>query len=251
MAACFVVNLAYSLSNTLKKRVGIFDADVYGSSIPTLLGLAGTQIAPVSAVTQPHNAPITPPKNIGIECMSLDFVAARSSPTQPFVWRGLIVMKALEHLLRNTKWTAIDYLIVDMPPGTGDIQLTIAQKLKVDAALIVTTPQHVAMQTAQKGAEMLKLMGIRILGNVQNMLFVECAKCGHKNYLHAPTEQAPNGEKMADKILAQIPHDPRLSRACDVGEPYTVLHRSSEVAHCFDDLAEKVVLLTHHEVLQK
>ncbi|MFZ1767155.1 MAG: iron-sulfur cluster carrier protein ApbC, partial [Candidatus Nitrotoga sp.] len=167
------VNLALALAAE-GARVGILDADIYGPSIPTMMGIKGE---PVSR----DGKSVEPMQGHGLQVMSIGFMI--QGEDVPMVWRGPMVTQALDQLLNQTRWDALDYLVVDMPPGTGDIQLTLSQKVPVTGAIIVTTPQDIALMDARKGLKMFEKVSIKILGIVENMSTHICSKCGHEEHI--------------------------------------------------------------------
>uniref|UniRef100_A0A8B9RFK9 Iron-sulfur cluster transfer protein NUBPL n=2 Tax=Astyanax mexicanus TaxID=7994 RepID=A0A8B9RFK9_ASTMX len=168
------VNLALGLTaNDQSKQVGILDADVYGPSVPKLMNLRGNP-------ELTDNNLMRPLTNFGIPCMSMGFLV---EDTAPIVWRGLMVMSAIEKLLRQVDWGLLDYLIVDMPPGTGDVQLSITQNIPIAGAVIVSTPQDIALLDARRGAEMFRKVNVPVLGLVQNMSVFQCPQCNHQTHI--------------------------------------------------------------------
>lgn len=168
------VNLALALAaNDSSKAVGLLDVDVYGPSIPKMMNLKG------NPELSPNNL-MRPLLNYGIACMSMGFLVEE---TAPLVWRGLMVMSAIEKLLRQVDWGQLDYLVVDMPPGTGDVQLSVSQNIPISGAVIVSTPQDIALMDAHKGAEMFRKVNVPVLGLVQNMSVFQCPQCKHKTHI--------------------------------------------------------------------
>ncbi|XP_035183631.1 iron-sulfur protein NUBPL isoform X2 [Oxyura jamaicensis] len=168
------VNIALALAaNDSTKEVGLLDADIYGPSIPKMMNLKG------NPELTPKNL-MRPLKNYGIACMSMGFLI---DETAPVVWRGLMVMSAVEKLLRQVDWGRLDYLVIDMPPGTGDVQLSVSQNIPVAGAVIISTPQDVALLDARKGAEMFRKVRVPVLGLVQNMSVFQCPKCKHETHI--------------------------------------------------------------------
>ncbi|XP_025058242.1 iron-sulfur protein NUBPL isoform X2 [Alligator sinensis] len=168
------VNIALALAaNDSTKSVGLLDADVYGPSIPRMMHLKGNPELTSQNLMRPL-------KNYGIECMSMGFLVEE---TAPVVWRGLMVMSAIEKLLRQVEWGQLDYLVIDMPPGTGDVQLSVSQNIPIAGAVIVSTPQDIALLDARKGAEMFRKVHVPVLGLVQNMSVFQCPKCKHETHI--------------------------------------------------------------------
>ena len=224
------VNLALALAAEGAK-VGILDADIYGPSQPLMLGLQGQR--PES----PDGKTLEPMEAHGLQAMSIGFLI---DPDQPMVWRGPMVTQALEQLLRDTRWNDLDYLVVDMPPGTGDIQLTLAQKVPVTGAVIVTTPQDIALLDARKGLKMFEKVNIPILGVVENMAIHRCSSCGHEEHIFG----AGGGERMAQEygvtLLGQLPLDIRIREQVDSGNPTVVSDPGSAAAQAYRGIARKV-----------
>ncbi|XP_073751159.1 iron-sulfur cluster transfer protein NUBPL isoform X5 [Callorhinus ursinus] len=168
------VNLALALAaNDSSKAVGLLDVDVYGPSIPKMMNLKGNPELSQSNLMRPL-------LNYGIACMSMGFLVEE---TAPVVWRGLMVMSAIEKLLRQVDWGQLDYLVVDMPPGTGDVQISVSQHIPISGAVIVSTPQDIALMDARKGAEMFRKVHVPVLGLVQNMSVFQCPKCKHRTHI--------------------------------------------------------------------
>ncbi|MDE2259385.1 MAG: iron-sulfur cluster carrier protein ApbC [Betaproteobacteria bacterium] len=225
------VNLALALAAE-GARVGILDADIYGPSQPTMLGIGGR---PESADGQS----MLPLMGHGLQTMSVGYLIDQD---QPMVWRGPMVTQALEQLLRDTQWNALDYLIVDMPPGTGDIQLTLAQKVPVTGAIIVTTPQDIALLDARKGFKMFEKVGVPILGVVENMSTHICSKCGHEEHIFG----AGGAEKMCTdfgtELLGALPLDIRIREQTDSGNPTVVAEPEGPISQIYRGIARRVVI---------
>ncbi|NWU69625.1 NUBPL protein, partial [Pterocles burchelli] len=171
--ADIVTNILFFLFLTQTKEVGLLDADIYGPSVPKMMNLKG------NPELTPKNL-MRPLKNYGIACMSMGFLIEE---TAPVVWRGLMVMSAVEKLLRQVDWGQLDYLVIDMPPGTGDVQLSVSQNIPIAGAVIISTPQDVALLDARKGAEMFRKVHVPVLGLVQNMSVFQCPKCKHETHI--------------------------------------------------------------------
>ncbi|XP_029454773.1 iron-sulfur protein NUBPL isoform X5 [Rhinatrema bivittatum] len=168
------VNLALGLAaNDMTKTVGLLDADVYGPSIPKMMNLNGDPEVSEKNLMRPL-------VNYGVACMSIGFLVEE---TAPIVWRGLMVMSAIEKLLRQVDWGKLDYLVIDMPPGTGDVQLSILQNIPISGAVIVSTPQDIALLDARRGAEMFRIVNVPVLGLVQNMSVFQCPNCKHETHI--------------------------------------------------------------------
>ena len=224
------VNLALALSRH-GARVGLLDADIYGPSIPQMLGIGGQQ--PHS----PDGKHIEALQAHGIALMSIGFLVDAESP---MVWRGPMVTSALEQLLRDTLWGELDYLVVDMPPGTGDIQLTLAQQVPTTAAVIVTTPQDVALADARKGIAMFNKVNVPVLGIVENMSYHVCSACGH----HEPLFGTGGGQKMAEQyhvaLLGQLPLHIDIRQHMDDGCPTVFGAPDGELSQTYLKLARRV-----------
>ena len=205
-------------------RVGILDADIYGPSQPLMLGLAGERPA------SPDGKHLRPLTSHGVSAMSIGFLI---DAEQPMVWRGPMVTQALTQLLTETQWGALDYLVVDMPPGTGDIQLTLAQRVPVAGAVIVTTPQDIALADARKGLKMFEKVSVPVLGIVENMSVHICSNCGHSEHVFG----AGGGERMAReyavRLLGELPLDARIREEADGGRPTVVAEPASARAEAY------------------
>ncbi|MBL0206651.1 MAG: iron-sulfur cluster carrier protein ApbC [Propionivibrio sp.] len=226
------VNLALALAQE-GATVGLLDADIYGPSIPQMLGLAGRQ--PESE----DGTSMDPLQAYGLQTMSIGYMIDVDSP---MVWRGPMVTQALEQLLNQTNWRDVDYLIVDMPPGTGDTQLTLAQKVPVTGAVIVTTPQDIALIDARKGLKMFDKVGIPILGLVENMSIHICAKCGNEEHIFGHG----GGEKMCRdydvELLGSLPLELSIRQLADAGKPTVVGAPDSRSADIYREIARRVAV---------
>ncbi|MFI5249460.1 MAG: Mrp/NBP35 family ATP-binding protein [Gemmatimonadales bacterium] len=222
------VNLAVSLARS-GARVGLMDADIYGPNLPLMLGVN----SPPPVVGQK----IIPLEAHGVKVISLGFLIDKD---QPAIWRGPIVMKIIGQFLGDVDWGTLDYFIVDMPPGTGDAQLSLVQSTSVHAALIVTTPQQVATGDALRGVKMFQRVGVPVLGIVENMSYFECPHCGKPSSIFG----AGGGERLAQEVglplLAQIPLDPRIVEGGDTGRPLVVAEPGSSAAKVLVALSERV-----------
>jgi ATP-binding protein involved in chromosome partitioning len=224
-------NLALALSAE-GARVGVLDADIYGPSQPTMLGISGK---PEST----DGRTLEPMENHGLQMSSIGLLI---DADQPMVWRGPMVTQALQQLLAQTNWKDLDYLVVDMPPGTGDIQLTLAQQVPVTGAVIVTTPQDIALIDAKKGLKMFEKVGIPILGIVENMAVHVCSNCGHAEHIFG----AEGGQKMAEQYgvdyLGSLPLDIRIREQADAGRPTVVADPASPITATYKAIARKVAV---------
>jgi ATP-binding protein involved in chromosome partitioning len=225
------VNLALALAAE-GARAGMLDADIYGPSQPTMLGISGR---PESL----DGKTIEPMRNHGVQASSIGFLV---DTDQPMVWRGPMVTQALEQLLRDTRWDDLDYLIIDLPPGTGDIQLTLAQRVPVTGAVIVTTPQDIALLDARKGFKMFEKVGIPILGVVENMSIHICTNCGHEEHIFG----AGGAERMCNEydteFLGALPLDRRIREQADSGMPTVVAEPDSRPAEIYRQIARRVAV---------
>ena len=223
------VNLALALA-VEGARVGMLDADIYGPSQPTMLGITDK---PES--TDGKN--LEPLMGHGIQAMSIGFLIDVETP---MVWRGPMVTQALEQLLNNTNWSDLDYLVVDLPPGTGDIQLTLAQRVPVTGAVIVTTPQDIALLDARKGLKMFEKVEIPVMGVVENMSTHICSKCGHEEHIFGEG----GGRRMAEQndvdFLGSIPLDIRIREQTDGGKPTVVADPDGRLSQIYRDIARRV-----------
>jgi ATP-binding protein involved in chromosome partitioning len=225
------VNLALALAAE-GASVGMLDADIYGPSQPMMLGIQGRPESKDGKTLEPM-------EGHGIQASSIGFMIDVDTP---MVWRGPMVTQALEQLLRDTNWRELDYLIVDMPPGTGDIHLTLAQKIPVTGAVIVTTPQDIALLDARKGLKMFEKVGIPILGVVENMAIHVCTNCGHKEHVFGQG----GGERMAKEYdieyLGGLPLDMSIRLQADSGKPTVVSDPDGDVANIYKAIARKVAI---------
>jgi ATP-binding protein involved in chromosome partitioning len=211
-------------------RVGLLDADIYGPSQPLMLGLEGQRpSAPDGKHLQPLSAH-------GIVSMSIGFLV---DAEQPMVWRGPMVTQALTQLLSETNWGALDYLVVDMPPGTGDIQLTLAQRVPVAGAVIVTTPQDIALADARKGLKMFEKVSVPVLGIVENMSIHVCSNCGHAEHIFGAGGGAKMAEQYGVALLGELPLDARIREEADGGRPTVVAAPDSPRAKAYFDMARR------------
>ncbi|HMV38531.1 iron-sulfur cluster carrier protein ApbC [Plasticicumulans sp.] len=222
------VNLALALAAD-GARVGLLDADIYGPSQPRMLG----------AMQQPESADgksIEPVIAHGVQSMSIGYLIEEETP---MIWRGPMATQALEQLLRDTRWKDLDYLVIDLPPGTGDIQLTLSQKVPVSGAVIVTTPQDIALLDARKGLKMFEKVEVPILGIVENMSIHICSNCGHAEHIFG----AGGGERMAaqydTKFLGSLPLDIRIREQADNGHPTVAVDPDGQVAGLYRHIARR------------
>jgi ATP-binding protein involved in chromosome partitioning len=222
------VNLALALAAE-GAAVGVLDADIYGPSQPTMLGIAGR---PESK----DGKSLEPMMGHGLQAISIGFLIDADTP---MVWRGPMVTQALEQLLKDTRWRDLDYLVVDLPPGTGDIQLTLAQKVPVTGAVIVTTPQDIALIDARKGLKMFEKVGIPILGVVENMSTHICPKCGHESHIFGTGGAARMCEDYGTELLGQLPLDESIREQADSGKPTVVADPDGKAAAIYRRIARR------------
>ncbi|XP_036209465.1 iron-sulfur protein NUBPL isoform X2 [Myotis myotis] len=226
------VNLALGLAaNDSSKEIGLLDVDVYGPSIPKMMNLKGNP-------ELSQNNLMKPLLNYGIACMSMGFLVEE---TAPVVWRGLMVMSAIEKLLRQVDWGHLDYLVVDMPPGTGDVQLSVSQNIPISGAVIVSTPQDIALMDAHKGAEMFRKVHVPVLGLVQNMSVFQCPKCKHKTHIFGADGARKLAQILDLDILGDIPLHLNIREASDTGQPIVFSQPESDEAKAYLRIAEEVV----------
>ena len=211
-------------------QVGILDADIYGPSQPLMLGLTGQR------PTSPDGKRLKPLSSHGVAAMSIGFLV---DPEQPMVWRGPMVTQALTQLLSDTEWGALDYLVVDMPPGTGDIQLTLAQRVPVAGAVIVTTPQDIALSDARKGLRMFEKVSVPVLGIVENMSMYVCSNCGHVEHVFGAGGGARMAQQYGVKLLGELPLDARIREETDGGRPTVVAAPDSPRARPYFEMARR------------
>ena len=225
------VNLALALSAE-GASVGILDADIYGPSLPMMLGISGRPESKAENTIEPMEAH-------GLQASSIGFLINEDSP---MVWRGPMVTSALEQLLRQTRWRDLDYLIVDMPPGTGDIQLTLSQKVPVTGAVIVTTPQDIALLDARKGLKMFEKVGVPIIGIVENMSTYICPSCGHEEHVFG----SGGGQKMCSDygvdFLGSLPLNISIREQSDAGRPTVVAEPDGPISMVYQQIARQIAI---------
>ncbi len=221
------VNLALALASE-GASVGLLDADIYGPSQPRMLGLRGRQ------PTSPDGKRLTPLKAHGIVAMSIGFLVDEA---QPMVWRGPMVTQALNQLIADTDWGELDYLVVDMPPGTGDTQLTMGQRVPVSGAVIVTTPQDIALMDARKGLKMFEKINVTVLGVVENMSTHICSQCGHEEHIFGAGGGARMAEEEGVPFLGSLPLDIRIREQADGGAPTVIAEPDGELAEAYRRVA--------------
>jgi ATP-binding protein involved in chromosome partitioning len=222
------VNLALALAAE-GAAVGVLDADIYGPSQPMMLGIAGR---PQST----DGKSLEPMMGHGLQAISIGFLIDVDTP---MVWRGPMVTQALEQLLKDTRWRELDYLVVDLPPGTGDIQLTLAQKVPVTGVVIVTTPQDIALIDARKGLKMFEKVGIPILGIVENMSIHVCPKCGHESHIFGSGGAERMCKEYGMELLGQLPLDESIREQADSGKPTVVADPDGKSAEIYRRIARR------------
>ncbi len=227
-------NLACALAAEGRK-VGLLDADVYGPSQPRMLGVSGRPQSPDGKL-------ILPLRNYGVTMMSIGLM---TNEDQAVVWRGPMLMGALQQMLNQVQWGALDVLIVDLPPGTGDVQMTLAQKAHLDGAVIVSTPQDVALLDARKGIDMFNQMGTPIIGMIENMSTHICSQCGHEEHVFGHGGVASEAEKLGLPLLAEIPLHLDIRLAADGGAPIVVSKPDSTQAQGFRNVAKDLIKAGH------
>jgi ATP-binding protein involved in chromosome partitioning len=225
------VNLAVGLAQR-GARVGLLDADIYGPSIPLMMGVDERP------TIDPTGRSILPFDRFGVSFMSLGFLVDKDAAV---IWRGPMVMKAIEQLLRDVAWGDLDILVVDMPPGTGDAQLTLCQKVRLSGAVIVTTPQDVALADAIKGVTMFRKVGVPILGIVENMSFFHCPQCGSRTDVFGHGGGRREAARLETPFLGEIPLDAAIREGGDAGRPVVTLDPTSTLSAAFLSLADKVL----------
>ncbi|MEL0438091.1 iron-sulfur cluster carrier protein ApbC [Phycobacter sp. K97] len=223
-------NLACALAAE-GRRVGLLDADVYGPSQPRMLGVSGRPASP-------DGKTILPMRNHGVTMMSIGLM---TNEDQAVVWRGPMLMGALQQMMMQVQWGALDVLIVDLPPGTGDVQMTLAQKAHVDGAIVVSTPQDVALIDARKGIDMFKQLHVPIVGLIENMSTHICSNCGHEEHIFGHGGVAAEAKKLNVPLLAEIPLHLDVRLAADGGAPVVVSKPDSPQAKAFQDVAKGLI----------
>jgi ATP-binding protein involved in chromosome partitioning len=223
------VNLALALAAE-GANVGILDADIYGPSIPTMLGLSGKP-------DSPDSKSMLPKISFGVQTISIGYLI---DPDQPMIWRGPMVTGALQQLLNQTQWHDVDYLIIDLPPGTGDIQLTLAQQIPVSGAVIVTTPQDIALIDAQRGLGMFEKVNVPILGLVENMSVHICSNCGHEEAIFGQGGGVAMAIKNKLDLLGSLPLDIRIREYADSGRPTVVADPDGRPTQIYKAIARKM-----------
>lgn len=222
------VNLALALTAE-GARVGLLDADIYGPSQPRMMNLSGAKL-------EQQGDGVKPVVNYGVQTMSIGYMIDEDTP---MIWRGPMVTQALNQMLRETQWDDLDYLIIDLPPGTGDTQLTLSQKIPVSGAVIVTTPQDIALLDARKGLKMFEKVEVSVLGIIENMSTHICSNCGHEEHIFG----AGGGQAMSDDynvaLLGSLPLDISIREHVDSGHPTVVANPDSKIAATYREIARR------------
>ena len=223
------VNLALAMAAD-GKRVGLLDADIYGPSIPLMLGIT-------EKPSQTASGMIAPLENHGIKCMSIGFLVDDATA---MIWRGPMATGALEQLIKDVAWGELDCLVIDLPPGTGDIHLTMAQRIPLSGAVIVSTPQDIALADARKGLNMFQKVEIPVFGLIENMSYFNCPHCGERTEIFSHGGARKEAEKLGMDFLGEIPLDIVIRETSDSGNPIVVSDPDSAHSKCYREIAEKV-----------
>jgi ATP-binding protein involved in chromosome partitioning len=223
------VNLALGLQ-TLDLKVGLLDADIYGPSQPRMMGISGRP-------SSPDGRRLLPMENYGIKVMSMGFMVPEDTP---MIWRGPMVMSAINQMLRDVDWGELDVLVVDLPPGTGDAQLTMAQQVPLSGAVIVSTPQDIALLDARKGLNMFRKVDVPVLGIIENMSYFLCPHCGERSDIFSHGGARREAEKLGTDFLGEVPLDMAIRETSDDGRPIVVSQPDSAHAATYRAIAERV-----------
>ena len=222
-------NLALALAS-LGLKVGVLDADIYGPSQPRMMGISGRPASPDGKVLKPM-------ENYGVKCMSMGFLVAEDTP---MIWRGPMVHSALQQMLRGVEWGELDLLMVDMPPGTGDAQLTMTQQVPLSGAVIVSTPQDIALLDARKGLNMFRKVDVPVLGIIENMSYFACPSCGHVSHIFDHGGARREAEKLGIEFLGELPLDMEIRETSDGGRPIVVSKPDSPHAQTYVAVAQRI-----------
>ena len=223
------VNLALGLA-AKGLKVGILDADIYGPSQPRMMGISGKPRSPDGKTLEPM-------QNYGVKVMSMGFLVPEDTP---MIWRGPMVMGALEQMLRDVTWGELDAMVIDLPPGTGDAQLTIAQRVPVTGAIIVSTPQDIALLDARKGLNMFRKVEVPVLGIIENMSYHVCSNCGHVEHIFDHGGAKREAARLGAEFLGELPLHIQIRETSDGGHPIVVSHPESEHAKAYRRIADRV-----------
>ena len=226
----FSVNFAVALSQ-LGQKVGLLDADVYGPSIPRMMGATGKP-----EVNQ--NKKLVPIERYGVKCMSIGFLIDTDTPA---IWRGPMVMKALEQMFLGVEWGSLDYLIIDLPPGTGDAQLTLAQNSKLSGSIIISTPQDIALLDAKKGINMFIKVKVPIIGLIENMSYFICDNCNEKHFIFSNNGARKEAENFNIKFLGALPLEKSLRIQSDEGRPCCIDDPNGSLSKKYKEIAEYII----------
>ncbi len=224
------VNLALALKN-LGYKVGIMDSDVYGPNVPIMLGAKKGEIK----VTQ--NQKIIPAEVHDLQVLSVHYLVQEE---QPLIWRGPLVAKLIDQFINDVEWDEMDYLVVDLPPGTGDVQISLAQKLNLKGGVVVTTPQKISQYDVKKAVNLFKAVQVPVLGVIENMAYVVCPKCGEKIYLFPEGGGKEISEKFGIPLLGTLPFYPDVSSMSDQGKPVLIENPEHEISKEFIKIAEEI-----------
>ncbi|MDE2166493.1 MAG: iron-sulfur cluster carrier protein ApbC [Alphaproteobacteria bacterium] len=222
-------NLALALA-AIGRKVGVLDADIYGPSMPRMLGITGKP-------TTRDGKTLEPMRNFGLACMSMGFLVAEDTP---MIWRGPMVQSALSQMLRDVNWGELDVMVVDMPPGTGDAQLTMAQQVPLAGAVIVSTPQDIALLDARKGLNMFRKVNVPVLGFIENMSYFLCPKCGERTDIFSHGGARKEAEKLGTEFLGELPLDVVIRETSDSGRPIVASQPDSPHAKVYKQIATRI-----------
>ena len=226
----FAVNFSVALKQ-LGNKVGILDADIYGPSVPRMMDISEKPKAN-------ENKKLIPLEKYGIKCMSIGFLIGEDTPT---IWRGPMVMKALEQMFNGVEWGELDYLIIDLPPGTGDAQITLAQSSKLSGSIIISTPQDIALIDARKAINMFKRVDVPVLGIVENMSYFICSNCDERHEIFSNGGAKKEAENFKTNFLGELPIDKSLRIQSDEGNPVCISDPESNISKIYLQIAEKVI----------
>lgn len=226
------VNIAVTLANHYNLNVGLLDADIYGPSVPRMMNISDHQ------PELDKNNLMIPVKNYNVGCMSMGFLVEEKSA---IVWRGLMVMNAIERLVFKTNWSNLDVLVIDLPPGTGDVQLSITQNLKLNGAVIVSTPQDIALLDARRAVEMFNKVNVPILGLVQNMSNFVCSNCGHAEHIFGSEGVDKLAKEINSEKLDDIPLNSDIRLNSDSGQPITIANDKHPASIVYKNICKKII----------
>ena len=225
----FAVNIAVAL-NQIGKKVGLLDADIYGPSIPRMMGISKKPVAN-------QDKKLIPLENFGVKCMSIGFLIDVDAPA---IWRGPMIMKALEQMFGGVEWGELDYLIIDLPPGTGDAQLSLAQNSKLSGSIIISTPQDIALIDVRKGINMFRKVNVPILGLVENMSYFICENCNEKHFIFSNKGAKKEAEKFQIPFLGELPLDKNLRLQSDQGKPSCIDDPEGNISQSYFEIANSL-----------